>query len=197
MPLQYALTEYRSDKEKLLALLSGLNRAAEVSPMIAGFMESGEMFHPLRLTSGEAFSFLKDIEKRERVIVFTQFKEITEYLADYLTGMKNYWDDGELYSQPSKSLLKRNASDSLKKQKMKGKTMHPIIISGRKIARSWWGNAWCENLERYADYASRLERGKRYVRTGTVVDLQIEKGRIQARVQGRRKAPDGCHIFRL
>jgi hypothetical protein len=111
--------------------------------------------------------------------------------------MKNYWDDGELYSQPSKSLLKRNASDSLKKQKMKGKTMHPIIISGRKIARSWWGNAWCENLERYADYDSRLERGKRYVRTGTVVDLQIEKGRIQARVQGRRKVPDGCHIFRL
>ena len=87
MPLQYALTEYRSDKEKLLALLSGLNRAAEVSPMIAGFMESGEMFHPLRLTSGEAFSFLEDIEKRERVIVFTQFKEITEYLADYLTGI--------------------------------------------------------------------------------------------------------------
>ncbi len=53
--------------------------------------------------------------------------------------MKNYWDDGELYSQPSESLLKRNASDSLKKQKMKGKTMHPIIISSRKIARSWWG----------------------------------------------------------
>ena len=66
MPLQYALTEYRADKEKLLALLSGLNRAAEVSPMIAGFMESGEMFHPLRLTSGEAFSFLKDIEKIEQ-----------------------------------------------------------------------------------------------------------------------------------
>lgn len=67
MPLQYALTEYRSDKEKLLALLSGLNRAAEVSPMIAGFMESGEMFHPLRLTSVEAFSFLEDIEKIEQV----------------------------------------------------------------------------------------------------------------------------------
>ena len=98
--------------------------------------------------------------------------------------MKNYWDDGELYSQPSESLLKRNASDSLKKQKMKGKTMHPIIISSRKIARSWWGNAWCENLERYADYASRLERGKRYVRNGTVVDLQIEKGRIQAEGSG-------------
>ena len=43
--------------------------------------------------------------------------------------------------------------------------------------------------ERYADYESRLERGKRYVRTGTVVDLQIKKGKIEAKVQGRRKTP--------
>lgn len=67
--------------------------------------------------------------------------------------------------------------------------MHPIAVSGRKITKSWWGTAWCENLERYADYASRLERGKRYVRSGTVVDLKVEKGRIEARVQGRRKTP--------
>lgn len=28
--------------------------------------------------------------------------------------------------------------------------MEPVIINGRKIAESWWGKAWCENLERYA-----------------------------------------------
>lgn len=38
------------------------------------------------------FALLKELcetiyEKRERVIVFTQFKEITEYLAEYLTGI--------------------------------------------------------------------------------------------------------------
>ena len=66
VPLKYALTEYKNEREKLLALLSCLNRAAEVSELIAGFMESGEMFHPLRLTAGEAYVFLKDIEAIEQ-----------------------------------------------------------------------------------------------------------------------------------
>lgn len=66
LPLQYALTEYRDDRDKLLALLSGLNRAAEVSPIISQIMESGEMFHPLRMTSEEAYCFLRDLEKIEQ-----------------------------------------------------------------------------------------------------------------------------------
>lgn len=65
MPLQYALTEYKDDRNKLLTLLSCLNRAAEVSKLIAEFVESGEMFHPLRLTSKEAYALLKDVEKIE------------------------------------------------------------------------------------------------------------------------------------
>lgn len=103
--------------------------------------------------------------------------------------MRKYWDDEQVYSQPSESLLKKNAGESIKKQHKKGKEMQPIIISGRKLTKSWWGTAWCENLERYADYASRLERGKRYVRSGTVIDLKVEKGKIEARVQGTRKTP--------
>lgn len=65
VPLKYALTEYGTEREKLLALLSCLNRAAAVSELIAGFMERGEMFHPLRLTAEEAYAFLKDIEQIE------------------------------------------------------------------------------------------------------------------------------------
>lgn len=103
--------------------------------------------------------------------------------------MRKYWDEDQVYSQPSESLLKKNADESVRKQHQRGKETHPIIVTGRKITKSWWGTAWCENLERYADYASRLERGKRYVRSGTVVDLKVEKGKIEARVQGRRKTP--------
>lgn len=65
MPLQYALTEFENEREKLLGLLSCLNRAAEVSDLIAGFMESGELFHPLYLSTEEAYTFLKDIEAIE------------------------------------------------------------------------------------------------------------------------------------
>ena len=41
----------QNEREKLLSLLSCLNRAAEVSELISGFMENGELFHPLRLTA--------------------------------------------------------------------------------------------------------------------------------------------------
>lgn len=103
--------------------------------------------------------------------------------------MSRYWDDTPQYNQPNSSDLKKKAAASRKKEKTKGKVLEPVIINGRKIVNKWWGRAWCDNLERYADYSSRLDRGKRYVRTGTVIDLKIQKGKILARVQGRRKAP--------
>ncbi len=65
VPLKYALTEYQNRREKLLNLLACLNRAAEVSDLIAGFMEKGELFHPLGLTVEEAYTFLKQIEAIE------------------------------------------------------------------------------------------------------------------------------------
>ena len=60
-PLKYALTEYKDDRDKILELLSCLNRAGDVSPLISEFTLSGEMFHPLRLTSKEAWQLLRDI----------------------------------------------------------------------------------------------------------------------------------------
>jgi uncharacterized Zn finger protein len=60
----------------------------------------------------------------------------------------------------------------------------PVIIEGSKIATSFWGKAWCSNLERYSDYASRLPRGRSYVRSGQVIDLQITAGKVVALVSG-------------
>ncbi len=59
-----------------------------------------------------------------------------------------------------------------------------MTIEGRKIAKSFWGKSWCNNLERYSDFASRLPRGRCYVRNGFVVDLQIAKGEVAAMVSG-------------
>ena len=61
MPLQYALVEYQAEREKLLKLLSCLNEAAEKSGFVREAVESGEMFHPLKLTAQEAYQFLKEI----------------------------------------------------------------------------------------------------------------------------------------
>lgn len=60
----------------------------------------------------------------------------------------------------------------------------PVVIEGSKIAKSFWGKAWCTNLERYSDYASRLPRGRSYVRSGSVVDLQVSAGKVDALVSG-------------
>jgi uncharacterized Zn finger protein len=62
--------------------------------------------------------------------------------------------------------------------------MTPVAIAGRKIALTFWGKAWCDNLERYRDFAYRLERGRSYVRNGSVIDLKLEAGKIIAKVSG-------------
>jgi uncharacterized Zn finger protein len=66
----------------------------------------------------------------------------------------------------------------------KGQPISPVRIEGRTIARSFWGKAWCTNLERYSDFASRLPRGRSYVRNGSVLDLQIGRGEVRAMVSG-------------
>jgi uncharacterized Zn finger protein len=70
------------------------------------------------------------------------------------------------------------------KLKKKGHPVSPVVVEGRTIAKTFWGKAWCENLERYSDYANRLPRGRTYVRNGSVVDLQIAPGEIKAMVSG-------------
>lgn len=84
---------------------------------------------------------------------------------------------------------KAKASNSLEKLKKKDPEIEPVIIEGRTLARSWWGKAWNLNLESYADYGNRIARGKSYVRSNTVLDLKIFKGRVVAKVQGSRAKP--------
>ena len=66
----------------------------------------------------------------------------------------------------------------------KGRNVSPVRLEGRTIAATFWGKAWCQNLESYSDYENRLPRGRSYVRSGAVVDLQIEAGKVTALVQG-------------
>ena len=105
--------------------------------------------------------------------------------------MSRYWSDFPSYSQPSVNELRMKAASSVANARKKGRTMDPAIPQKNTgpICQSWWGQAWCENLERYADFSTRLARGARYIRSGTVLDLKISRGRIEARVQGRRKIP--------
>ncbi len=102
-----------------------------------------------------------------------------------------YYDYFTQFHQIPLEELRRKAEESAQNAKAKGKVYEPVVLQGRprKICTTWWGDAWCRNLERYADYASRIDRGKRYVRSGAVVDLKINGGKITAKVQGSRRTP--------
>lgn len=76
------------------------------------------------------------------------------------------------------------AAREVAKRSKKGETVSPVQIEGRIIVATFWGKAWCTNLESYSDFANRLPRGRSYVRNGSVVDLKIDKGRIKALVSG-------------
>jgi uncharacterized Zn finger protein len=78
----------------------------------------------------------------------------------------------------------RAARELAKMAKKNGQASSPVLLGGRKIASTFWGKAWCDNLEAYSDYANRLPRGRSYVRNGSVVDLQISQGKVAARVSG-------------
>ncbi len=79
---------------------------------------------------------------------------------------------------------RRQAAKQVAKMKRAGEKITPVEIAGRKITTTFWGNAWCKNLEAYSDYANRLPRGRTYVRNGSVIDLQIENGQVHAQVSG-------------
>jgi uncharacterized Zn finger protein len=76
------------------------------------------------------------------------------------------------------------AQRAVAKLRKGGSRITPVTIEGRLIASTVWGRAWCQNLERYGDYESRLPKGRSYVRNGSVVDLQIAAGRVTALVSG-------------
>ncbi|HEX9170361.1 MAG TPA: hypothetical protein VF886_15795 [Roseiarcus sp.] len=79
---------------------------------------------------------------------------------------------------------RQQAEKEIEKLKKKGRVVTPVVIEGRKIAGSFWGKAWCDNLERYSDFANRLPRGRTYVNNGLVIDLQITRGKVEALVRG-------------
>jgi uncharacterized Zn finger protein len=60
----------------------------------------------------------------------------------------------------------------------------PAPAGQKKLSATFWGQAWCRNLEAYQEYESRLPRGRSYLRQGNVYNLEIEPGELSAVVAG-------------
>src|SRR5882724_10960482 len=79
---------------------------------------------------------------------------------------------------------RRKAEQVAAKLNKKGQTLAPVTASRGAIAKTFWGKAWCANLEHYGDYSNRLPRGRTYLRNGSVLDLKISTGQVLAQVMG-------------
>jgi uncharacterized Zn finger protein len=79
---------------------------------------------------------------------------------------------------------RKKAEKAAAKAIKKGEKLMPIAAYRGAIAKTFWGKAWCDNLERYSDYANRLPRGRTYVRNGSVIDLCVTAGEVKAQVMG-------------
>jgi len=102
--------------------------------------------------------------------------------------MNRHWRRWHWRWQPYVPVYVRRhrAARVMARLEMKGKAVSPVHLEGRRIAHTFWGKAWCANLEHYSDFSNRLPRGRTYVRNGSVLDLQIGPGAVKALVSGRR-----------
>lgn len=80
----------------------------------------------------------------------------------------------------------RNGARHATRLAKQGHPLRPVVPSGRgrALATTFWGRAWCDNLAAYAVLSNRLERGRRYLRNGLVIDLRIAPGTVTALVSG-------------
>lgn len=81
------------------------------------------------------------------------------------------------YYRYYKKTTPRTAKGGIKAQSKRG-----------KFAESWWAKRWINVLESF-DIGARLGRGRSYARNGQVTSIEIEKGRVKAKVQGSRRSP--------
>ncbi len=81
------------------------------------------------------------------------------------------------------------------------KTSTPIKIEGGIKAKSkrgdigdtWWSKQWVKVLESFG-WSNRLQRGRRYARSGQVIDFTLSPGKVKAKVQGSVRSPYSVSI---
>jgi uncharacterized Zn finger protein len=90
------------------------------------------------------------------------------------------WDYEE--AQERKDRLEREIAKRVKR----GERFESLAVpsGSKKLCATFWGQAWCRNLESYQVYESRLPRGRSYLRQGKVYNLEIEPGKVCAEVAG-------------
>ncbi len=86
---------------------------------------------------------------------------------------RSFFEDSWYY-EPSRPLP---VKDGIKAKNVRG-----------AFGQSWWAKRWIAVLETFG-WGNRLTRGRSYARSGQVLNIEIEAGRVRAKVQGSRPTP--------
>jgi uncharacterized Zn finger protein len=84
-----------------------------------------------------------------------------------------WWDEYPRY----KRSIPREAKGGIKAQSKRG-----------TFGESWWAKRWIFVLESF-NIGARLGRGRSYARRGQVLSIEIDNGKVAAKVQGSRPKP--------
>lgn len=95
------------------------------------------------------------------------------------------WEDGGWAPYVPVAERRRNAERLAAQRRKQGRPLDPIEpFRRRELAATRWGRAWCDNAEAFSSWSNRLDRGKRYLRNGSVFHLEVGEGRVEALVSG-------------
>jgi uncharacterized Zn finger protein len=89
----------------------------------------------------------------------------------------SYWHDDFHFWRHRKPSVPHEAKGGIKAQSKRG-----------TFGESWWARRWIAVLESF-NIGARLGRGRSYARRGQVLSLEIDKGKVGAKVQGSRPKP--------
>jgi uncharacterized Zn finger protein len=88
-----------------------------------------------------------------------------------------YWDNDFYFWRRRRPSVPRKAKGGIKAQSKRG-----------TFGESWWARRWIAVLESF-NIGARLGRGRSYARSGQVLSIKIDKGKVGAKVQGSRPKP--------
>ncbi|HEV3184559.1 MAG TPA: DEAD/DEAH box helicase [Xanthobacteraceae bacterium] len=162
LPLGKALQEYAGAKnrERLLALLTPVQRAAEQCGWLKTMADAGEIFHPLRWTAQQALQFLKDAPAMESAGVVVRMPanwRMNRPARPQVTAMVGGKPPSQLGLD---ALLDFRMEVTLEGEKLSPAEIKRLLAhtDGLAFIRGRWVELDTERLRRTLDHFAAIER---------------------------------------
>ena len=217
VPLKHALAEYRADSRKLLDLLATVHQAAAESQFLSGVLDSGEIFHPLALSAGEAYTVLKEIPVYEQAGILCR---IPNWWKNRAAGLRLNIQIGDAHPSSlgmdalldfdAKLLLGDSPISAEEARRLLGESEGLAFIKGKwvevdrdRLEQTLWAYEQAQKLMAQEDLSLReamrlqLDAGKALGLSEENVEVEISHGHWLESVVARLREPQRIDSVRL